>query len=199
MRTTSYGVPLDRKADAAGEFSGYASVFGVLDSYADIVAKGAFSRTLREWRGKGRWPALLWQHDPTQPIGIWIELREDETGLLARGQLAQTQLGREARTLLDDGALSGLSIGFRVRRSQLDEVSGIRTLTDVDVVEVSLVTFPANDRARVDAIRRRTGLGREVLAALHGHRDRMQREIILTGLATMAAQLRTMTAQSRRA
>jgi HK97 family phage prohead protease len=134
-------------------FEGYGSVFGVLDSYADIVAKGAFKRTLKEAKAKGRMPALLWQHDPRIPVGVYEEMREDDTGLYVKGQLADTQQGNDAYTLLKMGALSGLSIGFRTLKSKIDEESGIRTLTEVELWEVSLVTFPANDAARVAVVK----------------------------------------------
>jgi len=138
---------------AARAFDGYGSVFGVLDSYADVVKAGAFKRTLREAKAKKRMPALLWQHDPSQPIGVYDEMREDETGLYVKGRLSDTQLGREAYTLLKDGALSGLSIGFRTVKSQMDESTGVRTLTEVELWETSLVTFPANDAARVTGVK----------------------------------------------
>lgn len=148
-------IPFDCKAadDAARTFEGYGSVFGVLDSYADVVAKGAFKRSLREWRTKQRMPAMLWQHNPDEPVGVWTELREDETGLFVRGELLETGRGPMAYEALKKGALSGLSIGFQTRKSKIDDESGIRTLTDVDLWEVSLVTFPANDPARVSAVK----------------------------------------------
>lgn len=155
MKLDRLVIPFEVKAadDAGRSFEGYGSVFGVLDSYADIVAKGAFKRTLKEHRQKGRAPALLWQHDPSKPIGVYDEMREDETGLFVKGHLSDTQLGREAYALLKDGALSGLSIGFRTLKSKIDDESGIRTLTELELWEVSLVTFPANDAARVTAVK----------------------------------------------
>jgi len=148
-------VPLEIRAlaDDTRTFDGYGSVFGVLDSYADVVAKGAFRRTLKEAKAKGRMPALLWQHDPRQPIGVYEEMREDDTGLYVKGRLSDTQLGREAHTLLKDGALSGLSIGFRTLKSKIDDETGIRTLTELELWETSLVTFPANDAARVTGVK----------------------------------------------
>lgn len=135
--------------DTPGVFEGYGSVFGVIDSYRDVVAPGAFTRTLRE----DRKPALLWQHDASCPIGVWLELKEDETGLYVKGQLAETDDGTDAYKLLKMGALSGLSIGFSTVASSTDETTGVRTLLDVKLWEVSLVTFPANDPARVSAVK----------------------------------------------
>ncbi|MFA5040864.1 MAG: HK97 family phage prohead protease, partial [Bdellovibrionales bacterium] len=104
-----------------GIFTGYASVFGVCDQQNEIVAAGAFARTLAKWRAQGRTPALLWMHDPTQPIGIWHGIREDDNGLLVEGRLAlRTQKGAEAYELLKLGALTGLSIGYRVVKSRID-------------------------------------------------------------------------------
>lgn len=156
MKLDRVVVAFDVKAVGEGEargFEGYGSVFGVLDSYADIVAKGAFRRTLKEAKSKGRLPALLWQHNPSAPIGVYEDMREDDTGLFVKGRLSDTQLGREAYTLLKDGALSGLSIGFRTLKSKLDDETGIRTLTEVELWETSLVTFPANEAARVTGVK----------------------------------------------
>jgi HK97 family phage prohead protease len=139
-----------------GIFTGYASVFGELDQQNEIVAAGAFKRTLAKWRRQGRTPALLWMHDPTQPIGIWQSIHEDANGLLVEGRLAlRTQKGGEAFELLKLGALTGLSIGYRVVASQIDAGRKARILTDVDLFEVSLVTFPANEAARVSEVKER--------------------------------------------
>ncbi len=137
-----------------GVFSGYASVFGELDQQNEIVAAGAFARTLAKWSRQNRTPALLWMHDPTQPIGIWQSVREDGNGLLVEGRLAlRTQKGAEAYELLKLGALTGLSIGYRVVKSQVDAKRKARVLTDVDLFEISLVTFPANEAARVSEVK----------------------------------------------
>ena len=156
MKTERFVVPFEVKAlgeGASRTFEGYGSVFGVLDSYADIVAPGAFKRSLREAKAAGRMPALLWQHDADKPIGVYESMSEDETGLFVKGRLSDTQLGRDAYTLLKDGALSGLSIGFVTRKSKVDNESGVRTLTDIQLWETSLVTFPANDAARITGVK----------------------------------------------
>ena len=137
-----------------GTFTGYASVFGLLDSQNEIVERGAFTRTLAKWRAKNFSPAMLWMHDPTQPIGLWIAMAEDESGLVVQGRLALgTQKGAEAYELLKMKALTGLSIGYRVITSRIDSKRKARVLTDVDLFEVSLVTFPANDAARVNGVK----------------------------------------------
>lgn len=146
--------------DTAGEgtFEGYGSVFHVKDSYGDVVMPGAFKRTLAEAVSKGRTPAMLWQHDYDRPIGVWEAMSEDSNGLLVRGRIAtQTRDGRDAYELLKMGALSGLSIGYRTKRSVWDEPSKTRQLVDVDLYEVSPVVFPANDAARVSAVKSEDG------------------------------------------
>ncbi|MBV8061579.1 MAG: HK97 family phage prohead protease [Alphaproteobacteria bacterium] len=140
--------------DGDGVFAGYASVFGELDKQNEIVAPGAFTRTLRQWRQQGRAPAMLWMHDPTQPIGLWLSLNEDNNGLAVQGRLAlRTQKGGDAYELLKLGALTGLSIGYRVITSRVDAERKARVLTDVDLFEISLVTFPANEAARVGTVK----------------------------------------------
>lgn len=149
--TRTATVRLERKAlGAEGQFEGYGSVFGIKDSYDEIVARGAFRDSLEQHKEAGTLPAMLWQHDPMQPIGHYVEMYEDEKGLYVKGQLAlDTQKGREAHALLKAGALNGLSIGFMPVRSEVVEDSNLRTLTEVDLWEVSLVTFPANGASRV--------------------------------------------------
>ncbi len=144
-----------------GTFSGYGSVFGVEDSYGEIVAPGAFAESLAEIKAKGRPVPVLWQHRSGQPIGVWDELVEDDRGLRGEGRLLvdKITLASEAHALLTAGAVTGLSIGYWVRQSTYDEVTRIRTLTKLDLVEISLVTFPANDEARVDAIKMKLAHG----------------------------------------
>lgn len=148
--------PLALKTLAAdGRFSGYASVFGKVDHQNEVVSAGAFMRTLGKWQGEGRMPAMLWMHDPTQPIGAWISMHEDKNGLAVTGNLAlRTQKGVEAYELLKMGALTGLSIGYRVVSSRVDSKRKARILTDLDLFEISLVTFPANEAARVSEVKR---------------------------------------------
>lgn len=157
MSTGRTWAPLELKnldADGEGTFNGYGSVFSVKDTYADVVMPGAFTRTLTEAMSKGRMPAMLWQHDYTQPIGVWTEMSQDERGLRVKGQLAiNTRAGRDAYELMKLKALDGLSIGYRTRKYVWDETSKVRQLTDVDLLEVSPVVFPANEAARVQAVK----------------------------------------------
>jgi HK97 family phage prohead protease len=138
-----------------GTFEGYGSVFGVVDSYQEVVAAGAFTESIAELAAKDRTVPVLWQHRQDQPIGVYTELKEDDTGLAVKGQLLIDSVAqaKEAHALLKAGAVTGLSIGYWVRESTYDEKTGIRTLTKLDLVEVSLVTFPANDDARVEAVK----------------------------------------------
>lgn len=148
-------VPFEIKnVSAEGSFEGYGSVFGVLDSYDEIIAPGAFTDTLAEQRAKGRLPAMLWQHRSAEPIGAYTDMREDAVGLFVRGQLAlSVQRAAEAFSLMKMRALTGLSIGFVTRDDSYDRVTGIRTLKKVDLWEVSPVTFPANDAARIQGVK----------------------------------------------
>ena len=137
-----------------GTFCGYGSVYNVVDQGDDIVAKGAFGDSLKEWQIKGRMPALLWQHDSSQPIGVYTQMMEDENGLYVEGQLAlKTQKGAEAYELMKMGAISGLSIGFMTKQDSFDKQTGIRTIDKGDLWECSVVTFPMNDQARIDAVK----------------------------------------------
>jgi HK97 family phage prohead protease len=143
-----------KKLEADGSFSGYGSVFHVKDSYADIVAPGAFKRTLKEHKRGGTLPAMLWQHNAAQPIGAYTMMREDEMGLYVEGQLAvKTTMGSDVYELMKMKAVSGLSIGYITRQSTIDDKKKVRTLIDVDLLEVSLVTFPANTHALVQAVK----------------------------------------------
>lgn len=139
----------------SGVFEGYASVFGITDSANDIIAKGAFEKSLARFQSEGRLPPLLWQHDMKEPIGAWREMYEDARGLYVKGELftADIARAREALRLMRENVVTGLSIGYRVRQSHRDEKSGSRILTDVDLQEVSMVTFPANDGARVSRVK----------------------------------------------
>lgn len=132
----------------SGVFSGYASVFTQPDLAGDVVLVGAFSRTLAR-----RPPAMvrmLWQHDPGQPLGRWLELREDGRGLFVRGALnLAVRRAAEIHALAMAGDIDGLSIGFRAVEATRDQRSGLRRLSQIDLWEISLVTFPMQPLARV--------------------------------------------------
>lgn len=145
---------LSIKAAEDGTVEGYGSVFGVRDSYDDVIAKGAFAGSIAEHKAAGTMPAMLWQHDAEKPIGVWTEMSEDANGLRVKGRLSlDTTLGKEAHALLKMGALNGLSIGFMSKQWAYDRETEVRTLTEIDLWEVSLVTFPANEKARVTNVK----------------------------------------------
>lgn len=137
-----------------GTVEGYGSVFGVRDDYDDVIARGAYATSLKDHKAAGTMPAMLWQHDQSAPIGVWTEMVEDSKGLKIKGQLAlDTVKGKEAHALLKMGAINGLSIGFIAKKWDYDRETDVRTLTEVDLWEVSLVTFPANDKARITGVK----------------------------------------------
>ena len=130
---------------------GYASVFGITDQGGDVVMAGAYRKSLERLRAEGRYVKMLWQHDPAQPIGVWDEVREDTKGLWVRGRiLTDVDKGREAAALIAAGAIDGLSIGYRTVTAEKD-AKGHRLLREVELWEVSLVTFPMLPEARVGA------------------------------------------------
>lgn len=132
----------------ARTFEGYASVFDVIDHDGDRIQTGAFKASL-----SARKPAMLWQHDAAKPCGVYLDLREDERGLYVKGKLADTPLGREAYELLKMDAISGLSIGFVAKEAARNPEDGTRTITEADLMEISLVTFPANEAAQVTSVK----------------------------------------------
>jgi len=154
MTTKNHDFAFELKAADDGTFEGYGSVFNITDLGGDIVLAGAFAETLTEAKKVGRLPAMLWQHNTREPIGIYSEMSEDAVGLRVKGRLAlKTQRGAEAYELMKMGALTGLSIGYRVRDDSWDRVTGVRTIKKADLVEISPVTFPMNDASRVSAVK----------------------------------------------
>ena len=130
------------------QISGYASLFGVEDQGGDRVMPGAYLNSLSKLAAQGRSVKMLWQHDPAQPIGVWEEVREDAHGLFVRGRLlTDLQLARDIQTLISGGAVDGLSIGYRTVKAQKADHG--RALQELELWEVSLVTFPMLPEARV--------------------------------------------------
>ncbi|WP_414811458.1 HK97 family phage prohead protease [Paracoccus sanguinis] len=144
------GAPVLTETEAGGHvIEGYASLFGVADQGGDVVAPGAYAASLKRLADTGDKVRMLWQHDPGQPIGIWDEVREDGRGLWVRGRLLpEVARAREAAALVAAGAIDGLSIGYRTVRAERDE-TGRRVLAEVELWEVSLVTFPMLREAKV--------------------------------------------------
>lgn len=130
---------------------GYASLFGKVDRTGDVVESGAYAASLGALERSGRRVKMLWQHDPSEPIGVWDIVREDEKGLFVKGRLLRdVSRAKEAAALISAGAIDGLSIGYRTVRANKDE-TGQRRLAELELWEVSLVTFPMLPEARVGA------------------------------------------------
>ena len=135
--------------DAEGRFAGYASVFNRLDSGGDIVLPGAFAKSLAKRRGRIR---LLFQHDPKEPVGIWETIAEDSHGLFVTGRLVPGVPRSDAlRRLIENRALDGLSIGFRTVKASREAGTGHRRLSEIDLYEFSIGTFPMMEDARIAA------------------------------------------------
>lgn len=131
------------------QIEGYASYFGRADQGGDIVQPGAYGTALARLKKAGRSVKMLWQHDPTQPIGVWEEMREDDQGLYVKGRLLpDVARAEEAVALLSAGAIDGLSIGYRTLKATKND-KGQRLLHELDLWEVSLVTFPMLPDARI--------------------------------------------------
>jgi uncharacterized protein len=167
MRAKQLARPFELKAidEKSGEFSGYGSVFDVVDWYRDVVIKGAFANSLAAKRGTKLWPKMLWQHRPGEPIGVWKDMKEDDVGLWCEGQLNLEMVkdgpipanprAWEAYSGLKTGALSGLSIGFDYVPGgyEYDQKRDAYILKQLDLWEVSPVTFPANEAAQIETVK----------------------------------------------
>lgn len=158
-------IVLDLKALQDGQFEGHGSTFGNVDLGGDIMARGAFKRSLREHKRAGTMPAMLWMHDPAQVIGKWDDMREDDDGLKVRGTLAPTQLGAEVGSLLKMEAVRGLSVGYRTVDAEWRD-DGIRVIKEVDLWEVSVVTFAMNPLAKVEAVKSRLSASGEYVPSV---------------------------------
>lgn len=152
MNLLTKSVELDLKSlTDDGKFSGYGSVFSTMDQGGDIVVPGAFEKSLKKWGGTGRQVPVLWQHKPDEPIGSWPELKEDDHGLLGTADLwtDDAPYARIAYKGMKTKTITGLSIGYRVKREEYDKKAGANRLIELDLVEISVVTNPMHDDARV--------------------------------------------------
>ena len=139
-------------ADDAGTFEGYAALFDVVNGHREIIKRGAFAKTILSNRNV----PMLWSHDASQPVGVWTSITEDARGLAVTGRLIrETAKGAEAHALMKAGAISGLSIGFRA--IQAERSQGVRVLSEIALVEISLVTLPSATGARINQVRHQTG------------------------------------------
>jgi len=151
-----------------GQIEGYGSVYGVEDKGGDIVAAGAFAESIKS----GRKPKMLWQHDPSIPIGVWDEVYEDQRGLVVKGRVNfDTTAGRDAIGNLRMGTVDGLSIGYMVRPggADYDAKTGIRTIKAADLWEVSVVTFPMQDLAAVHSVKSQDEIDAMTLQEIEQH------------------------------
>ncbi|GHU12735.1 hypothetical protein FACS189449_06970 [Alphaproteobacteria bacterium] len=140
-----------KSIDENGEISGYASVFKVVDGYNDSVEKGAFANSIRKFK-TGKRPKLLWQHDGNTPIGVITDIYEDSHGLFMKAKLLlELPKAREAYALLKNRAIDGFSIGYKIKNDYFD--NSVHYLTDIELMEVSIVTFPACEEAVVDDVK----------------------------------------------
>jgi HK97 family phage prohead protease len=150
---------LDIKAHSNGSFEGYASTFGgEPDACGDVIESGAFTASLSDYRAKKRWPACLWAHNMSEPVGAYTDIQEDSKGLLVVGKLATKGRAAEVRELLEMKAVDGLSIGFRTVRETYDRTAKVNHLHEVRLIEISLVPVPANDSARLTSVKAISGI-----------------------------------------
>lgn len=140
------------RIETDGTFSGYASLFGTEDLGRDVIAPGAFEKSLKRHGVNGI--RMLFQHDPNQPIGVWEIVREDARGLYVKGRLTlDVARAREVHALMKEGGLNGLSIGFKTLKARRDPRTGARHLIEVDLWEISVVTFPMLPQAQVSSVK----------------------------------------------
>jgi HK97 family phage prohead protease len=145
-------IKFETKAIDDNKFEGYASYFNNIDSYDDIIERGAFKKTISENRGRIK---VLWQHDAAEPIGIPEEMYEDDNGLYVRAKISMTDTGKKAMTLIKDGVITEMSIGYDVMKDDYKMMGNrrVRMLKEVRLWEFSPVTFAANDKAKIMKMR----------------------------------------------
>lgn len=137
-----------------GFFSGYGAVFGNIDWYNDVILPGAFTASLVKWRAKNKMPPVLWNHNDSEPIGVYTNIYEDEKGLYVEGKLLIDDVPRAKSThaLLKAGAIDGLSIGYSTKKAN-QQGNGVRELIEVELGEISIVTQPANERSIITSVK----------------------------------------------
>jgi HK97 family phage prohead protease len=194
---------LDGRGAETGTFSGYGSIFGNIDAHGDVIERGAYAETLAEWKAQGKWPKMLLQHggwgmgaDDLLPVGQWTNMEENAKGLKVEGRLfaLNTERGQYIYEGLKTGELDALSVGFIPRewKAGTKPNEPARTFTNVDLKEVSIVLFGANDKARISGVKsftlddireleatlRRKGLSRaDAATAISGFKEWSQRDV----------------------
>lgn len=144
-----------KAVESDGSFSGYGSVFDNIDSDGDVVRAGAFEQSLKSWRAKGRLPPMLWNHNRDEPIGVYTKMAEDARGLYVEGRLLIDEVPRAKAThaLIKQKGIGGMSIGYRLKKYERDTDADTTDLLEIDLWEVSLVTFPANEAATFSSVK----------------------------------------------
>ena len=148
IKRLSFALTEVKAEDDARTIEGFASVFNNIDSYSDIVMPGAFTKSISK-----RKPVMLWQHNSDQPIGVWDEMEERSKGLYVKGRILETAMGNDAYKLVKAGAITGMSIGYSAKKWETDTEKEVRKLTELELYEVSLVTFPANEKALITRVK----------------------------------------------
>lgn len=154
MNPTRLTTNLEIKALSNMQFEGHGSVFGNVDLGGDVVLPGAFKRTLAQHKSDGSLPAMFWMHDPSRVAGKWLDMYEGDGGLVTKGELAPTDLGKEIHTLLKMEAVKGLSIGYIATETDYTN-DGVRLIKSADLIEVSIVSIPMNPRAQIAHVKSR--------------------------------------------
>lgn len=170
MEQKHFNIEIKSDSISNGVISGYGSIYGNVDRYGDIVARGAFTEALKSERKV----KMLYQHDSHEVIGVWTLIKEDDNGLYVEGKLADTERGREVKQLIEMGALEGLSIGYSV--SDVEYNGESRVIKSAELFEISIVTFPANESATITAIK----------AADYSKRD-LEKKLIESGFSRSVA------------
>ena len=206
MRTSELTIPFEiKEATDDGRISGYGAVFENVDRGFDKIKRGAFKDTLRQL-GSNPLP-MLWQHMSSEPIGVWDQLRETRKGLHIEGQLnlskesgqADVPEAWKARALAKQRAVSGLSIGYIPVDFKYED--DVRVLTKVELMEVSMATFPMNPEAQMTAVKELTNKQFVKLAQTHFGLTRNEAEALrahgLSGLRDYAESPSTVTAMEK--
>jgi len=153
MKTKAFAFSV-KAADDEGMIEGYASVFGVRDSYNEVVMPGAFAKSLAKHQREGTYPLMLWQHNPDEPIGVWLDMNDDGKGLYVKGKVLKgVRRAEEALIMLRNKAIQGMSIGYREVDVDPSSNGEARKLIELELYEASIVSFPANRRARVESVK----------------------------------------------
>lgn len=137
-----------------GQIEGYGAIFNSMDNGGDIILPGAFKATLADWRKRKSMPPMLWQHRTGEPIGVWTDLEEDDKGLAVKGELIlEVPQALAVRALAKRGAVKGLSIGYVTRDADINRVTGVRKIKQLDLYEISPVTIPMQPKAGITGVK----------------------------------------------